>query len=105
MTRYLLKINYFKSRKKCEAEVGCQREIWVLSKVKEQRRLTRQIESQKTRRQIQTRMTWSERYSLKSMKNGISLDTVAGGPESSREGEGGSSETLCTNMKKRVGVR
>ena len=30
------------------------------------------------------------------MKNGIGLGTVAGGPESSREGEGDGSETLCT---------
>ena len=33
---------------------------------------------------------------LKSMKNGIGLGTVAGGPKSSREGEGASSDTLCT---------
>ena len=30
------------------------------------------------------------------MKNGVSLGTVAGGPESSREGEGSSSDILCT---------
>ena len=30
------------------------------------------------------------------MKNGIILGTVARGPESSREGEGGSSDTICT---------
>ena len=30
------------------------------------------------------------------MKKGIGLGTVAGGPESRREGEGGSSDTLCT---------
>ena len=30
------------------------------------------------------------------MKNGLGLGTVAGGPESSREGEGGSSDALCT---------
>ena len=30
------------------------------------------------------------------MKNGVSLGTVAGGPESSREGEGGSSDAFCT---------
>ena len=41
-------------------------------------------------------MSLSEDTPLKSMKNGIGLGTVADGPESSREGEGGSSETLCT---------
>ena len=30
------------------------------------------------------------------MKNGIGLATADGGPESTREREGGSSETLCT---------
>ena len=30
------------------------------------------------------------------MNNDISLSAVAGGSDSSREGEGGSSETLCT---------
>ena len=33
---------------------------------------------------------------LKNMKNDIGLGTVADNPESSREREGGSSETLCT---------
>ena len=32
----------------------------------------------------------------KSMKNGIGLSTVAGGPELSGEGERGNNETLCT---------
>ena len=42
-------------------------------------------------------MSWSERYTpLKSIKNGVSLGTVADSPESSREGEGGSSDTFCT---------
>ena len=33
---------------------------------------------------------------FKSTKNGINLSAIANGPESSRKGEGGSSETLCT---------
>ena len=32
------------------------------------------------------------------MKNGVGLGTVAGGPESRREGAVGSSETLCALM-------
>ena len=33
---------------------------------------------------------------FKVIKNGVSLGTVAGGPESSREGKGGSNNALCT---------
>ena len=33
---------------------------------------------------------------LKGMENGESLGTVTGSPETSREREGGSSDTLCT---------
>ena len=73
----------------------CVRGIWGLSMAKEQRGLIGQRVRKKGDRFKNTCFGVKD-TPFKGMKDGVSLGTVAGGRESSREGEGGSSDTFCT---------